>query len=263
MIFTGYVFPTAASISPHLEHPHTGPTSLFCAELANRLRCYVAAGYPERLDPHEVETGVDADNSAAEKIGANSAVVYGPNGEWLGDYRKTNLYKTDKSWAKPGTGFVSFALPPPLNTVSLGICMDLNTQPPAQWTLETGPYELADYCVLKQTKLLILLNAWIDSDTNVEGEQDWQTIKFWAARLRPLWAESESDSPVNLARGHGRSDNTDGDETIVVICNRSGIENGTTFAGSSSAFRMRRGSGRPKLLSTMGRLEEGVQIWTV
>lgn len=38
-----------------------------------------------------------------EKVGANSAVFYGPGGEWLGDYRKTNLFETDMTWAKAGT----------------------------------------------------------------------------------------------------------------------------------------------------------------
>jgi len=258
MIFTGYVFPTSASISPHLENPRTGPTSLFCAELASRLRCYVTAGYPERLQSHEVEGSTDKNNSVVERIGANSAVLYGPTGEWVGGYRKTNLFDTDKSWAKPGTGFTTFSLPSPLNAVSLGICMDLNTQPPAHWKLETGPYELADYCLLKKTKLLILLNAWIDSGTDMEHKHDGHTLNFWATRLRPLWAKSQSrdDSPDDLDPKHR-------DETAVVICNRSGEENGITFAGTSAALCMRRESGSPKLLGKMGRDEEGVQVWTI
>lgn len=99
----GYAFPNAHSIAPYLEHPKTGPTSLFCRELAQRLRCYVTAGYPERLEPHEVEKGPDNDGAEVEKIGANSAVLYGPSGEWVGGYRKTNLYETDMTWAKAGT----------------------------------------------------------------------------------------------------------------------------------------------------------------
>ena len=40
----------------------------------------------------------------------------------------------------PGTGFATFDLPPPLGTLSLGICMDLNVQPPALWDdLDAGP----------------------------------------------------------------------------------------------------------------------------
>jgi len=35
-------------------------------------------------------------------VGANSAMLYGPKGEWIGGYRKTNLFKTDKTWAAAG-----------------------------------------------------------------------------------------------------------------------------------------------------------------
>lgn len=98
----GYVFPDATSISPYLETPKTGPTSRFCSELAKRLHCYVAGGYPERLQPNEVERGRDYNGNEIQRVGANSAVLYGPEGDWIGGYRKTNLYETDMTWAKPG-----------------------------------------------------------------------------------------------------------------------------------------------------------------
>lgn len=107
---TGYVFPDAASVSPYLEEPRTGPTSTFCAFLAARLRCYVVAGYPERLKPEEVrrvvlpadhEEGTEA--REVDQVGANSAALYGPDGQFVGDYRKTNLYKTDMTWARAGS----------------------------------------------------------------------------------------------------------------------------------------------------------------
>lgn len=96
----GYNFESAAAIDPYLETPRTGPTSRFCTELASHLKCYVVAGYPERLELSEVEqylieTGTDV-------VGANSAALYDPEGEWVGAYRKTNLFSTDKTWAKPG-----------------------------------------------------------------------------------------------------------------------------------------------------------------
>ena len=110
---SGYVFPDAASISPYLEEPRTGPTSRFCASLAARLRCYVVAGYPERLPPHEVHkaqiqlddessSGSSTSTKEIEQVGANAAVLYGPDGEFVGDYRKTNLYTTDMTWARAG-----------------------------------------------------------------------------------------------------------------------------------------------------------------
>jgi protein N-terminal amidase len=110
------MFPTAHSIKPYLEHPRHGPTALFCSDLALSLRCYVTAGYPERLSADEVELGIDnapdtatasLENDAQveegkEMAGANSAVLYGPDGCWVGGYRKTNLFKTDLTWAKAG-----------------------------------------------------------------------------------------------------------------------------------------------------------------
>ena len=130
----GYVFDSAEHISPYLEHPHTGPTSKFCKELAERLGCYVAAGYPERLDPHEANThaedvssnllsgemeiepnGVKSrgtsptpDRQVQMQVGANSAVLYSPSGECVLGYRKTNLFQTDMSWAKPGVCSLPF-----------------------------------------------------------------------------------------------------------------------------------------------------------
>ena len=101
-LIEGYMFPNARAIRPFLEQPRQGPTSLFCAELASRLRCHVTAGYPERLPPEEVEELTTVDGLEVERIGANSAVLYGPDGQWVGGYRKTNLFKTDLTWAKAG-----------------------------------------------------------------------------------------------------------------------------------------------------------------
>ena len=101
-IITGYVFPSSDSINPFLEDPITGPTSRFCAELATRLRCHVVAGYPERLLDDEIEPGVDEWGNNITRVGANSAILFGPDGECVGKYRKTNLYETDTTWAKPG-----------------------------------------------------------------------------------------------------------------------------------------------------------------
>ncbi|TFK33047.1 carbon-nitrogen hydrolase [Crucibulum laeve] len=272
MAFTGYVFPNSTSILPHLEKPRTGPTSEFCSELAKKLECYVVAGYPEELTEGEV-TYLNSDhednheNQPNRQVGANSAVFYGPDGGWVGGYRKTNLFETDMTWAKAGDGFVTFDLPSPLRTLSLGICMDLNPHPPALWTLVEGPYEIADYCICKKTNVLVLLNAWLDSGKETDEEHDWSVLNYWAARLRPLWnSESESDTDSadveNIAEDLAVS-HVPGEETIVVICNRTGSENEKTFAGSSAVFSMHKGSGRPKLLDMMSRTEEGIRVWNL
>lgn len=109
----GYKFDSAAAITPFLEKPRIGPTSVFCSDLAKRLGCYVAAGYPELLGDEELQRCIqndqvvmdDSNDSTVGRriVGANSAVLYGPLGEWVGAYRKTNLFRTDKTWAAAGS----------------------------------------------------------------------------------------------------------------------------------------------------------------
>ena len=83
--------------------------------------------------------------------------------------------------------------------------------------------------------MLLLLNAWLESSSHDDdddeeeeeeavddamgkegGEADENTMRYWAARLRPLWD-----------RGEGNAGGTNGRETTVIICNRCGTENGT------------------------------------
>ncbi|KAG5646012.1 hypothetical protein DXG03_004614 [Asterophora parasitica] len=229
------------------------------------------------------------------QVGANSAIIYGPSGEWVGGYRKTNLFETDITWAKPGTGFGTFSLPIAADSangvaedhvldISLGICMDLNPHPAATWTREGGPYELADHCAKNKSRVLVLLNAWLFSGMDEEGEPqgydkeehdnvsvlndvsgkdniettvgevgdedpDWYTLRYWTARLRPLWRRDGrrrgSNETIASDSGTDGSEEIEGEvveeavdeeeleeekpphETIVVVCNRTGKENGT------------------------------------
>ncbi|KAI6108542.1 carbon-nitrogen hydrolase [Pisolithus croceorrhizus] len=279
MIFTGYMFPDATSISPYLELPKTGPTCTFCAELARRLECYVAAGFPERLGSTYNHTGGAYLSSA---VGFNTAVLYNPTGEPVTFYRKSNLFETDLSWAAPGSGFTVLDLPPPLGKTTIAICNDLNVHKPAVWdSLEDGPYELARHCIREGTRLLVLLNAWLksrdededegegahDVDDDDDGlEPDWKTLNWWAHRLRPTWAhhpvtekEYEDQRTVSQINGSGVGPK----DLVVVACNRIGDEGGKTFVGSSAALMMRRSSGRPRLLHAMGEREEGIGIWNI
>lgn len=106
------MFENSSAILPHLEQPRTGATSLFCAELAKNLGCYVIAGYPERLNSQELheisksEAGsrpqVTENGTEIHQVGANSAAFYDPDGVWVGGYRKSHLFKIDLSWAKAG-----------------------------------------------------------------------------------------------------------------------------------------------------------------
>ncbi len=86
------MFENAKAIKPYLEPHRTSPTSQFCSELAKRLECYVIAGYPELLEEDELQKTTDAGETGnVTPVGANSAVLCGPDGEWVGDYRKTHV----------------------------------------------------------------------------------------------------------------------------------------------------------------------------
>ncbi|KAF7299770.1 hypothetical protein HMN09_00982900 [Mycena chlorophos] len=278
LAFSGYAFSNADAIEPYLELPRTGPTSVFCAELAKNLGCCVIAGYPERLDASEiaVKTAPDASSSPATPVsvprGANSAALFGPDGNWLGGSRKTNLFMTDTTWAKAGNGFATFTIPlrggADKARVSVGICMDLNAAPPYDWTIADGPYELADYTLSENADVLVLLNAWLDSKEYIEHPYDLSTISFWSKRLRPLWADSHTDTVRDASRSdtlaqptsNGSSDR--GRETLVVVCNRGGAENDTQYAGSSAVFQMRRGAGESGALrAALRRADEKVLVW--
>lgn len=148
MALSGYVFTSPTSIMPYLEQPRIGPTSLLARSLARRLKCHVIAGYPEILpstvlshegsstptteesrkrmenlnleeeeDERDFQGGESSGNvkgkeveSEGEGVGYNSAVIVGPTGEVVGNYRKTFRFETDKNWAKEGESPSSAAL---------------------------------------------------------------------------------------------------------------------------------------------------------
>ena len=147
--------------------------------------------------------------------------------------------------------------------------MDLNVQKPLEWISIEGPYEIASHCIAERSNLLILLNAWLESPEDVGEHHAWSTMNFWAHRLRPLWEAREGLS-------------ADGRQGVnVVVCNRTGKENGTLpllhlrdktqgaqflgkkFCGSSCSFQMDNCFGKPRLVHAMGKDEEGISLWTV
>ena len=179
-------------------------------------------------------------------VGYNSAVIYSSNGSFLGNYRKVNMFETDKTWAKPGGSkclhrahslkqpsgnqFMTLSIPsfpPQFQVMTVAICMDLNPHPPVEWTLSTGPYELADYCRSRSRKdrsnVLVLLNAWLDSRENEESKWDVRTVNYWAARLRPLWDVEHVDE---------KEAGEDSTETVVIVCNRCGADDGELVISS-------------------------------
>ncbi|KAG8717531.1 Carbon-nitrogen hydrolase [Ceratobasidium sp. 395] len=252
MAFTGYVFPTPSSILPFVEHPDSSPSTTACADLARRLQCHVIAGYPappltideskQQAEDGAVSELSDYTAPFGQGVARNSAVVVDPAGNVIHTYAKTNMFESDLPWAQPGSGFSTFSTSvQAFGAISVAICMDLNPHPPNVWTSMDGPYELADYCIENEVQTLVLLCAWLDSGRSEDTPFDGSTASYWIARLRPLWHSGT-------------------DKYTVIICNRTGTERGSTFAGTSTVLRSQSNKQLPEILAMMGREEEAVRV---
>ncbi|WWD22277.1 hypothetical protein CI109_106768 [Kwoniella shandongensis] len=283
MALSGYMFSSAISILPYLEPQRIGPTSLLARSLARRLRCHVIAGYPEALPtapqpssssrpstpmtsqrnntgPHEMK---DLEGEG-EGVGWNSAVVVGPSGEVVGNYRKTFRFETDKTWAKEGDGFVHFDLPEPLGRVAVGICMDMN---PKDFIAPWDAFELATYCREKAVDMLIVPMNWLSPPAeppNETPEEDplapsESNLNYWAARLQPL----HDPTPGYTSQAPGDADPEGGKEVVFVACNRVGTEEGTKFVGTSCVMTVSCNPSRIELVECCNISEERVLVATV
>ncbi|KAF8305666.1 carbon-nitrogen hydrolase [Clavulina sp. PMI_390] len=280
MAFTGYSFPDLPTITPFLESPTSGPTFTFCSALAKRLSCHIIAGFPERVE------STPSYSDSAEVVAANSAMVVNPQGELIHCYRKTNLFMMDKPWAQAGTGLAVVDLPPPLGRTALAICMDLNPISPGPFTVSTIPYEVADFVLANECRTLVAPCNWLDPGTHLDRNWCLGTVNYWTNRLYPLWADPDEDVHADedeedgsdVMSTHSGSEATKveteeagednslatdaGRDVLAVICNRSGTELGTTFAGTSTLFKMVRGK-EPEVVGLLRRDESSVRVYNI
>ncbi|KAI8364997.1 carbon-nitrogen hydrolase [Choanephora cucurbitarum] len=138
----------------------------------------------------------------------NSICFINPQGERVLTYQKSFLYETDESWASEGPGFVSTKIEG-LGQVGFGICMDLN---PYQFKASFYQFEFANYHLQHQTDLILCSMAWL------KGSEEDSTVQYWASRLLPLCSKTNP--------------------TLFVVCNRTGSERGSEFAGSSCVLNI-------------------------
>ena len=140
-----------------------------------------------------------------------------------------------------GNGFAHFELPSsPLQSISFGICMDLNPFPSSMGGDPFLDCELAEFAIQKNARILVVLCAWLNSGSSPDSQLDMTNINFWAERVRPLWerpavsANHAGSGLEQLASVSGMtvetSEAVEDRETIVVICNRTGIERGEQLA---------------------------------
>jgi len=140
-----------------------------------------------------------------------------------------------------------------------------------------APCELASFSLSKRSRVLVILCAWLDSGLYPGAKWDIMNIEYWRARLLPLWS---TDSPY-LRPMQEYPVPTDHDETIVVICNRTGTERGmpmfvrrptfnaflvvpgTTFGGCSLVARCSRARGEFDIVGLVDKSFEGFVSWVV
>lgn len=99
-------------------------------------------------------------------------------------------------------------------------------------------YEFASHVLESKSRLVIMSMAWLTRDDqetfcSVPDKPDMETLSYWVARLKPL-IQAKGD-----------------EEIIVVFCNRTGIEDEATYAGTSAVIGIR--DGEVRLYGLLGR----------
>lgn len=146
MCLTGYVWPQAAELAPHLE-PRQGPAFAALAAFARQAGVHLVYGYGEQ---------------DAQGARYNSQNWIAPEGQLQAHYRKRHLFQADLSWARPGNlPFVARATP--WGKVGLGICMDLNFD------------DFVRFHIQQETQILLLAVNWLDEGGPV--------VDYWLRRL--------------------------------------------------------------------------------
>lgn len=163
-----------------------------------------------------------------------------PTGAIQNNYRKAFLYYTDETWAFEGpqrffTGQLST-----LGPVTLGICMDIN---PYKFLAPWEAYEFANTALAAQTSLICVSMAWLCHLSPQEllaepAQPDVATVAYWVERFQPVVEASREKDGA----------------TYVVLANRSGVEKGVCYAGSSTVVKIERGT--VSLFETAGKSEE-------
>ncbi|KAL7818703.1 hypothetical protein V8C44DRAFT_174713 [Trichoderma aethiopicum] len=237
LAFSGYNFKSLQDISPFLEPSGSGISALWARTMALKYNCTVLVGYPEKVDV--------SPNWPTGPEYYNSAIVVNGDGETIANYRKSFLYYTDESWALEGNrGFYDGYIPG-LGNTSIGDLlsgMDIN---PYKFEAPWHAFEFAFHVLEVESNLVIVSMAWMTREdrrhfSRMPNEPDMNTLTYWVTRLEPLI----------------RSNNED--EIIVVFCNRTGIEDEATYAGTSAVIGIQ--EGEVKVYGLLGRGEKELLV---
>lgn len=203
LAITGYNFQSKQAIKPYSESQELGGNSINLAkEISNKYKCFTLIGYPE----------LKGDTIY------NSAILIGPNGKSLHNYRKTFLYDTDVVWGaeeNPQKGFSSFKLILDKDyyfnnqetskkynsiTTNIGICMDLN---PYKFEAAFNEFEFSSSCYLQQAKLILCPMAWLspsspDVDKSLHPSDVEKVSKGFAKYFQSDRLTINEDTSVSL-----------------------------------------------------------------
>lgn len=226
----GYNFESAEEIDFVLEPTAAGASTAWARSMARRYRCHVCVGYPEY-------TAQSPTTPSSPVLRYNSAVLVSPQGNVITNYRKHHLYTTDETWALPGPDGFYYGEDAKLGKIAMGICMDMN---PWRFQAPFTKYEFANHVLQTGAELIIFPMAWLTSEPIETMEEsalvpDADTLAYWIQRLQPI-----------VDSGH-----RGGKEIIFVGANRTGTENGATFAGTSVVLGIRQGN--VKVYGCLGR----------
>ena len=222
LAFSGYNFTSAKHILPYVETSSLSPSRDWAKRVAEEFKAKVLLGLPTQ----------DGDRH-------NTASLIDESGEVLHEYHKHHMFDTDYRWgctSGPGFSYFPLTCKNALSTgairTTIGICMDLN---PWEFIAPPSAYEFATYIIQNDISLVLIPMAWLlpaEYDDQHSGVSE-STLQYWIKRLYPL---------VEDARIR-----------IVVICNRTGREEGATYAGTSCVLRI--GAGEVTVLGVLGRME--------
>jgi protein N-terminal amidase len=222
LTLTGYNFQSATQITPYVETKGLSPSREFARNVAAQFNSSVLIGFPWQ-DTHRY----------------NAAALFDSNGGLIHEYYKHHLFDTDVVWgcqAGPAFSFTTLSFDGKPVRTTVGICMDLN---PKDFVAPWDAFEFANYILQNDIRLILIPMAWLlhhNEDPNSLTSSEDNKL-YWIRRLEPLISDEKL--------------------RIVVICNRTGEEDGAVYAGTSCVIRF--GKGEVIVLGKLDR-REGVLI---
>lgn len=267
LALTGYNFPNQTAIEPFLEVKAKGATSRWAIEISQKYKCFTLVGYPEW-------------DESEQKI-FNAAILTGPDGSIIYNYRKTFLYESDENWGcSENTNPVQFE---PFELVlnkgfylngepksklimcNIGICMDLN---PYKFEAPFNKFEFLLQCYENMSRLILCPMAWLSSkspsiqeDKNIVVPPQIQEklikydLKQGDNEENSSVAKMPEMSTVNywilrflpFLNHPGVALSRYYNKVSLVCCNRSGQEGDVLYGGSSLIMQFENSTEPPSL----------------